>query len=121
MQPQHWNVGPCAHINYFHLGVELLGPKVSICYDFIKDWQNVFQESSDCVPFSPSLGFLIFFKNLVILMLMYLYLVVVLICISLMTNKMSQVTRGKESPCQCRGHSTHRFNPWVGKIPWRSK
>ena len=26
--------------------------------------------------------------------------------------------RGKESACQCR---RHRFNPWVGKIPWRRK
>ena len=25
---------------------------------------------------------------------------------------------GKESAWQCR---RHRFNPWVGKIPWRSK
>ena len=25
---------------------------------------------------------------------------------------------GKESSCQCR---RHRFNPWVGKIPWRKK
>ena len=25
---------------------------------------------------------------------------------------------GKESACQCRGP---RFNPWVGKIPWRRK
>ena len=25
---------------------------------------------------------------------------------------------GKESACQCR---TCQFNPWVGKIPWRSK
>ena len=25
---------------------------------------------------------------------------------------------GKESTCQCR---SHRFNPWVGKIPWRRK
>ena len=24
----------------------------------------------------------------------------------------------KESACQCR---RHRFNPWVGKIPWRRK
>ena len=24
----------------------------------------------------------------------------------------------KESACQCR---RHRFSPWVGKIPWRSK
>ena len=27
-------------------------------------------------------------------------------------------TVGKESACQCR---RHRFNPWVGKIPWRRK
>ena len=25
---------------------------------------------------------------------------------------------GKESACQCRGC---RFDPWVGKIPWRRK
>ena len=25
---------------------------------------------------------------------------------------------GKESACQCR---RHRFDPWVGKIPWRRK
>ena len=25
---------------------------------------------------------------------------------------------GKESACQCRGY---RFDPWVGKIPWRRK
>ena len=26
---------------------------------------------------------------------------------------------GKEPACQCRRHKRHRFNPWVGKIPWR--
>ena len=26
---------------------------------------------------------------------------------------------GKESTCQCRRHKRHRFNSWVGKIPWR--
>ena len=26
---------------------------------------------------------------------------------------------GKDSTCQCRRHKRHRFNPWVGKIPWR--
>ena len=26
---------------------------------------------------------------------------------------------GKEHACQCRKHKRHRFNPWVGKIPWR--
>ena len=25
---------------------------------------------------------------------------------------------GKEFTCQCRNH---RFDPWVGKIPWRKK
>ena len=29
-----------------------------------------------------------------------------------------QVLSGKESACQCR---RHRFDPWVGKIPWRRK
>ena len=28
---------------------------------------------------------------------------------------------GKESACQCRRHERHRFNPWVGKIPWSRK
>ena len=26
---------------------------------------------------------------------------------------------GKEHTCQGRRHKRHRFNPWVGKIPWR--
>ena len=26
---------------------------------------------------------------------------------------------GKELTCQCRRHKRHRFDPWVGKIPWR--
>ena len=25
----------------------------------------------------------------------------------------------KESACQSRRHKRHRFDPWVGKIPWR--
>ena len=25
---------------------------------------------------------------------------------------------GKEPSCQGRRHKRHRFNPWVGKIPW---
>ena len=28
---------------------------------------------------------------------------------------------GKESTCQCRRCKRHRFDPWVGKIPWRRK
>ena len=28
---------------------------------------------------------------------------------------------GKESPCQCRRHRRHGFDPWVGKILWRRK
>ena len=27
----------------------------------------------------------------------------------------------KEPPCQCRKHKRWRFNPWVGKSPWRRK
>jgi len=26
---------------------------------------------------------------------------------------------GKEPTCQYRTQKRHRFNPWVGKIPWR--
>ena len=28
---------------------------------------------------------------------------------------------GKEPACQCRKCKRSRFNPWVGKIPWRRK
>ena len=28
-------------------------------------------------------------------------------------------TSGKEPTCQCRRPKRHRFDPWVGKIPWR--
>ena len=28
---------------------------------------------------------------------------------------------GKEPTCRCRRHKRCRFNPWVGKIPWRRK
>ena len=28
-------------------------------------------------------------------------------------------TSGKEPACQCRRCKRRRFNPWVGKIPWR--
>ena len=30
-------------------------------------------------------------------------------------------TSGKESACQCRRHERLGFNPWVGKIPWRTE
>ena len=33
-------------------------------------------------------------------------------------NGLSRWFSGKESPCECR---RCRFNPWVGKIPWRRK
>ena len=28
-------------------------------------------------------------------------------------------TSSKEPACQCRRHKRRRFNPWIGKIPWR--
>ena len=28
---------------------------------------------------------------------------------------------GKEPTCQCRRRERHRFNPWIGKIPWGRK
>ena len=30
-------------------------------------------------------------------------------------------TSGKEPTCQCRRHGRHRFDPWVGKIPWEKE
>ena len=30
-------------------------------------------------------------------------------------------TSVKEPTCQCKRHKRHRFNPWVGNIPWRRK
>ena len=34
-------------------------------------------------------------------------------------TRASQMAQCKESTCQCRRHKRLRFNPWVGKIPWR--
>ena len=28
---------------------------------------------------------------------------------------------GKKIHLQCRRHKRHRFDPWIGKIPWRRK
>ena len=28
-------------------------------------------------------------------------------------------TSDKEPACKCRRYKRYRFNPWVGKIPWR--
>ena len=28
---------------------------------------------------------------------------------------------GKESTCQCRRRKQRKFDPWMGKIPWRRK
>ena len=33
----------------------------------------------------------------------------------------SQGLSGKESTCQCKSHRSHKFEPWVRKIPWRRK
>ena len=31
----------------------------------------------------------------------------------------SHGTGGKEFTCQCRRLERYRFDPWIGKIPWR--
>ena len=31
---------------------------------------------------------------------------------------LSRWLRVKEPACQCRRHRRHKFDPWVGKIPW---
>ena len=35
------------------------------------------------------------------------------------TKELSRWCSDKESTCQCRRRRSHRFNPWMGKIPWR--
>ena len=30
-----------------------------------------------------------------------------------------QTNKQTQPACQCRGYKKHRFDPWVGKIPWR--
>ena len=34
---------------------------------------------------------------------------------------MALVVKNPPASVQCRRHGRHRFNPWVGKIPWRRK
>ena len=34
-------------------------------------------------------------------------------------NRTENGTSDKEPTCQCRRYKRHRFDPWVGKIPWR--
>ena len=31
----------------------------------------------------------------------------------------SDGANGKEPTCQCRRYNRRKFDPWVGKIPWR--
>ena len=45
----------------------------------------------------------------------------VYICIDNMNTGLPTWCSGKESSCQGRKHKRHRFNPWVGKIPWSRK
>ena len=28
---------------------------------------------------------------------------------------------GKKSACQCKKRKRHRFDPWLGKVPWSRK
>ena len=37
------------------------------------------------------------------------------------SQQIFQVSDGKETTCQCRRYRRPRFDPWVGKIPWRRK
>ena len=37
------------------------------------------------------------------------------------TFKLAAGAGGKEPTCQCRRFKRHRFDSWVGKIPWRRK
>ena len=41
--------------------------------------------------------------------------------LGLFTGQNPRWLSGKESTCQSRRRSSHRFDPWVGKISWRRK
>ena len=43
------------------------------------------------------------------------------LCLGFITYWLPRWHNGKESVCQCRRCKRCRFNPWVGKIPWRRK
>ena len=43
------------------------------------------------------------------------------LCLGFITYWLPRWHNGKESACQCRTCKRCRFNPWVGKIPWRRK
>ena len=47
-------------------------------------------------------------------MLHVIYLVIIIIFMGFPAG-----ASGKEPTCQCRRHKRHRFDPWVGKTPWR--
>ena len=37
------------------------------------------------------------------------------------TQRVPRELSGKDFTCQCKGHRRCKFDPWVGKIPWRRK
>ena len=46
--------------------------------------------------------------------------VTLLLCLGLPRERdFPGVSSGKEPTCQCRRHKRRRFDPQVGKIPWR--
>ena len=69
---------------------------------------------SKCVSISP-LGLPRLRIKLMKNMLMYLTFIKYLQC----TTSSPSGSSGKEPACQCRRHKRHKFDPWVGKIPWR--
>ena len=38
-----------------------------------------------------------------------------------LVKKKKKTAKKKNPICQCRRHKSHRFDHWVGKIPWRRK
>ena len=41
--------------------------------------------------------------------------------LNILTFRLPQGPRGKESACHSRRNTRHSFHPWVRKIPWRRK
>ena len=59
----------------------------------------------------------IYHKHILGLLILYMFIYVTVVYM----YRFPGGTSGKESTCQHRRRKRCRFDPWVGKIPWRRK
>ena len=55
-----------------------------------------------------------------------MFYIFIIICIFIWASQVALVVKkkkqkNKKPTYQCRRHKRHRFDPWVGKIPWKRK